>query len=104
MNREQERDDQETEGLVARLRAVPLVQLRSELRARVFDRAPPPLSHVLGWGAALAAIVLFCVLLPPFRAETPTRIQVGEVVLKGPVTTSPWDAFRTRYRKLQQGC
>ncbi len=98
MNRERE-----TEDLVARLRALPLVQPRSELRAQVFDRAPPPLRQVLAWGAALAAIIIFWVLIPPFRAETPTRIQVGEVVLEGPVTTSPSDAFRTRYSKLQPG-
>ncbi len=90
---------------MARLRAVSLVPPRPELRARVLDAAPPPLRQVLGWVAVLAAsIILSCILLPPFRAETPTEIQVGQVVLKGPVTTSPWDVFRSRYQNLKRGC
>ena len=105
MNRDQERDDREVEDLVARLRAVTLVQPRPLLRARVLASAPPPLRQVLGWVAVLAAsIILSCILIPPFRAETPMQIQVGQFVLKGPVTTSPWNAFRSRYQNSERGC
>ncbi len=105
MSPEQERDDPETEALVGRLRAMPLVQPRFELRARVLDAAPPSLRQVFGWVAALAAsIILSCILLPPYRAETPTAIRIGQVVLKVPVARSPWEAFRNRYEHLKRGC